>query len=52
MSLVSDPHIWINQAEEVRPNAWTLVIGAKGAPDFGFHVEFEDVEFQEIWAGD
>ena len=53
MSLVSDPHISIyrSEAKESRPNAWELVVGVKGSPDFGFHVEFEGVEYRGIYAG-
>jgi hypothetical protein len=52
--LVSNPFIWIDRdaIEEDGPNRWAFVIGAKGAPDFGWHVEFEATECQEIWAGD
>ena len=51
---VSKPHIWISrgEAEEIQPNCWTLVIGAKGAPDFGCHIEFDGLDYREIWAGD
>jgi hypothetical protein len=51
---VSKPNIWISrdQAEETQPNRWAVVIGAKGAPDFGWHVEFNGIEYHEIWAGD
>jgi hypothetical protein len=54
MSLVSDPHIWIDRSrgEEGQPNEWDLVIGVKEAPDFGFHIEFKGLEYRGIWAGD
>jgi len=51
---VLNPHIWINREsiEEDGSSRWALVIGAKGAPDFGWHVEFDGTECQDIWAGD
>jgi len=54
MGLVSKPHIWIDREAIVEdgPCRWALVIGAKGAPDFGCHVEFDGTEYKEIWAGD
>jgi hypothetical protein len=54
MGLVSKPHIWIDRdtIEAEGPGRWALVVGAKGAPDFGWHVVFEGIECREIWAGD
>ena len=31
---------------------WTLVVERTDMPDFGYHVEFVDLDFREVWAGD
>jgi hypothetical protein len=53
-SLVSRPHIWIQRGEigVAHPRRWALVVEAKDATDFGWHLEFDRVKFREIWAGD
>lgn len=54
MGRVSDPHIWIlrDEAGVAQPTLWTFVVGAKDAPDFGWHIEFDGIECRGIWAGD
>jgi len=52
LSLVARPRIWIYREEPKGPHFWTFVVGAKGAPDFGCHIEFHGIEFHDIWAGD
>jgi hypothetical protein len=52
LSVIANPHIWINREEPKGHRSWTFVVGAKGAPDFGCHIEFDGVIFRDIWAGD
>jgi hypothetical protein len=54
VSMVADPQIWLHRedAEVAHPTRWALVVGARRAPDFGWHLEYDGTEFREIWAGD
>ncbi len=47
----NDPRIWLN-CETDDGASWTVVVGRKDWPDFGYHAEFNGTEFVELWAGD
>lgn len=51
VSLVSNPKIWLS-AEVGDERAWTLVVERVDWEDFGWHLEFQGLDFVEIWAGD
>src|SRR5256885_6216915 len=48
---ITHPHVWLaaNPKEE---GAWTFVVERADNPDFGYHAEFKDADFVELWAGD
>jgi hypothetical protein len=37
--------------EEMPAGAWTIIINVKDS-DYGWHIEFENASFKQIWAGD
>lgn len=48
---IEGPTIWVPK-DHRRPAEWTFVVERDDWEDFGWHIEFEGVEFVEIWAGD
>jgi hypothetical protein len=48
---LTHPHVWLD-AEAKDKTTWTFVVERIDNPDFGYHAEFKDVEFVELWAGD
>jgi hypothetical protein len=50
LEFIRHPHVWLD-CERDAP-LWTFVVGRADNPDFGYHLEFSDSEFLEIWAGD
>jgi len=48
---IDTPHVWLN-SEEDNGKSWSFVVGRSDNPDFGYHLEFENQKFIEIWAGD
>src|SRR3954463_9293717 len=49
--LVCDPNIWLN-CETNDGESWTMIVHRTDNPDFGYHAEFRNAEFIELWAGD
>ena len=51
---VVNPHIWIDREmmTEDGPTRWAMVLGVDENPDFGWHIEFDELDALEIWAGD
>lgn len=54
-SHICDPHIWLWR-DTLNMNGtnsrWIFVILRDDEPDFGYHIEFDGTQFQEICAGD
>src|ERR1700720_1526278 len=48
---LTHPHVWLS-AEHNDEALWTFVVERTDNPDFGYHAEFINVEFIELWAGD
>jgi hypothetical protein len=49
---IENPHIWLcrDTLEEDGPGRWEFVVGQEETPDFGYHIEFDELECQNIWA--
>lgn len=47
-SHLSDPIISITPGSR----NWTLVVERDDWPDFGWHIEFDELNFVEVWSGD
>jgi hypothetical protein len=54
LNKVHEPHIWVSRewlGDEI-PGNWSFVVGISDAPDWGIHIEFHGLQFQQIWSGD
>jgi hypothetical protein len=57
---LTEPTIWIRLQstdklhipEPRKDKEWTLVVGIKENPDFGYNIEFDGNKVIEVWAGD
>jgi len=48
---ITHPHVWLSDKSEDGAS-WAFVVERTDNPDFGYHAEFRNVEFIELWAGD
>jgi hypothetical protein len=49
---IDNPTIWISCGDIQWQPKWAWVIERLDHPSYGCHIEFEGLEFKEIWAGD
>ena len=52
--VADNPHLWflLDEFEEAGPGEWAFVVGRSDWPDFGTHLEFDGLTFQDCWSGD
>lgn len=51
-SSLEDPRISISDDVDCSsPSSWSLVVSLSSFPDFGYHIEFLDLDPSELWTG-
>lgn len=51
---VVNPHFWVNidAMLDDGPTRWAFIVESKLNPDYGTHIEFDGLDYLDIWGGD
>ena len=51
---IRNPHLWlyVETLEDDGPSRWTFVVEQIDNPDYGTHIEFDDLLVIDVWGGD
>lgn len=48
---IINPVLWLDRTRLEAGRQWSFVIGLRADPGHGWHIEFDGLEFSQVWSG-